>query len=194
MCLDTPGEVDVAEPEFSLPQTTLTAPRTLNPPKLSAVGRLLHAMSSWCTPSTWELLRRRENKAGVGRKGEEEEGVDGEEVEGMLEYESGRNVKNREGASEVLFEEGRVKEGGYYRIVKEGAGEKRMGGNERNSRTLCSNNDQEVVPKQKRGRSMESVSGTEMVAGSSSGYLPAIHSSSQTQLQIGIFLQQVKRR
>ena len=30
----------------------------LEPPKLSSVGRLLHAMSSWCTPDTWHLVEQ----------------------------------------------------------------------------------------------------------------------------------------
>ena len=28
----------------------------LTPPKVSSASRLLHAMSSWCTPETWQLL------------------------------------------------------------------------------------------------------------------------------------------
>ena len=188
MYADAPGEVDVAELGLPLSQTTLTTPRTLTLPKLSAVGRLLHAMSSWCTPSTWELLRRRESKeGGEGKEEQKEEVVEGEEEEGKEECDGGKNVgKKQEG-------------GGYYRRVEEGTAEKGMGGDERNSRTSRSNNDTESLPRQKREGSnfpgsVAGVSVTERVAGGSSGYLPAIHSLSQTQLQIGIFLQQLKRK
>ena len=42
-----------------------------NPPKLSPVSHLLHAMSSWCAPDTWQLLtriRQDSGAQGVGTK------------------------------------------------------------------------------------------------------------------------------
>lgn len=41
---------------------------TLAPPTLSSVGRLLHAMSSWCTPDTSQYVNQlREGGGGEGR-------------------------------------------------------------------------------------------------------------------------------
>lgn len=134
-CADTRAKLDPDDLDIPLTKASIT------PPRLSPVGRILHAMSSWCTSDTWDLLRKRIpeglEKAG-GKSGSEYLKIEEEKTPGN---EQRKELKN---TPQPL----RSVEGEEYRIAEFGIG----------------------------------------------GFLPAVHSSSQSQLQMGIFLQQLKRR
>lgn len=117
----------------------------LNPPQLSSVGRLLHAMSSWCTPATWELL------ASIRLTTQERR---------MVWDNTTATVDDRT----VPKCDSKDSNGQEAAPLRETASEARSGGRKEDG------------------------------GASESGVLPLVHSSSKSQLQMRIFLQQLKRK
>lgn len=120
----------------------------LNPPKLSSVGRLLHAMSGWCTPATWELL------ASITLTTQE---------------------------SRVLWDTTTATMDDRTDL-------------KRDSTMSNDSNGQEAAPLRESTSEARSGGRKEDRGASESGVLPLVHSSSKSQLQMGIFLQQLKRK
>lgn len=118
---------------------------SLNPPKLSSVGRLLHAMSSWCTPDTWQLLASLR----------------------LTAQESRLQFDNTTARTEDSVKCDSTRQG---------------------SRT------QEAAPPRETGSEARTSGGVKDNGGRKSVVLPLVHSSAKSQLQMGIFLQQLKRR
>ena len=131
---DARGKFDLDDLDIPLSKASIT------PPRLSPVGRILHAMSSWCTSDTWDLLRKR--------------------IPESVEKMSGES-------------------GIEYLTIEE---EKRLGNEQKELK---------CTPQPRRSVEGEECRITDTGNG---GFLPAVHSSSQPQLQMGIFLQQLKRR
>lgn len=117
----------------------------LNPPKLSSVGRLLHAMSSWCTPATRELL------ASI-----------------TLTTQERRMVWDNTTAT--------------------------VGDRTDPKCDSKDSNGQEAAPLRETTSETRSGGRKEDSGASESGVLPLVHSSSKSQLQMRIFLQQLKRK
>ena len=177
----------------------LTSKTSQTPPKLSPVSRILHAMSSWCTPSTWQLLARLQSAAGGGGGGggrgeentarEEEDEAGGEHVdrkeeqEGDCEVVVGKNqsrasASGGEGEKVERVEEVRVEE---VRVEEVRVEEVRV----------------EVEVEVEGGRVEVEGGRVEVGGGEGPGeclFLPPVHSSAQSQLQMSIFLQQLKRK
>ena len=171
----------------------LTSKTSQTPPKLSPVSRILHAMSSWCTPSTWQLLARLQSAAGGGGGGggrgeentarekcSEEDEAGGEHVDRKEEQEEDCEVvvgKNQSRASASGGEGEKVERVEEVRVEEVRVEEVRV---------------EEV-------RVEVEVEGGRVEVGGREGpgeclFLPPVHSSAQSQLQMSIFLQQLKRK
>ena len=125
-----------------------------NLPKLSPVSRLLHAMSSWCTPDTWQLLtriRRETGAQGIGSK------VDGK---GSFTGDSYGDTVNTDIVG-ATFEQNR--------------------GCATASSVVADHNTSSRGRDEGEGESRETT-------------LPPVHSSAHSQIQMTIFVQQLKRK
>lgn len=140
--------------ELELEDVDNTPHRTfLDPPKLSSVGHLLHAMSSWCTPDTWQLVTSMRQDSCTREEGTSAyenvttAGCLPDSITTDLKRDSTRNEPGRDCEGDNVPLE--------YRTGREGMTEDGDG----------------------EGAS-----------------LPPVHSSAQSQLQMSIFLQQLKRK
>jgi hypothetical protein len=124
----------------------------VNPPKLSPVSRLLHAMSSWCTSDTWQLLTRIRHGTEVDSKGTSS----GNSQCGVTVH---KDIVHG-GHRSARFEQGKSCE------------------HDATARTVEADHDRSTRVREE---------------GEGGSSLPPVHSSAHSQLQMTIFIQQLKR-
>ena len=132
----------------------------VNPPKLSPVSRLLHAMSSWCTSDTWQLLTRiRQESGALGH---------GTEVDSKGTY-SGNSQCGVTDHKDIVHGDHRS-----ARFEQDKSCE-----HDATARTVEADHDRSTRLREE---------------GEGESSLPPVHSSAHSQLQMTIFIQQLKRK
>ena len=146
------------EDDITHQQTPLNPP---NSPKLSPVSRLLHAMSSWCTPDTWQLLTRIGRESGAQRVGNT---VDNK---GSFTGDSQGDITDHKDTAHTDHVGGGFEQSRGCELDATA------------SSVVADHNTSSSVREEGEGESRETM-------------IPPVHSSAHSQIQMTIFIQQLK--